>query len=148
MIALLCGMLLTGTMQPPGDAISQEVQRLGGTWQVTSSQSDGADLTARVKGYRYVFDGQLMKLQGRSGKPIPRTDGKPDERSFLINVQTNPKTIDMTIQVKGKAYLSLGIYRLLEDELTICLSEPGTPRPTEFKSRQGVTLIVLQRLKK
>ena len=148
MMVLVCGMLLAGTMQPPGDAISQEVQRLGGTWQVTSSQSDGNDLTERVKGYRYVFDGQLMKLQDRQGKPIRRADSKPDERPFLINVLTNPKTIDLTIQVKGKAYLSLGIYRLQDDELTLCLSEPGAPRPTEFKSRQGVTLVVLQKIKK
>ncbi len=148
MMVLVCGMLLTGAMQPPGDAISQEVQRLGGAWQVTSSQSDGNDLTERVKGYRYVFDGQQMKLQDRQGNPIRRADSKPDERPFLINVLTNPKTIDMTIQVKGKAYLSLGIYRLLDDELTLCLSEPGSPRPTEFKSRQGVTLVVLQRIRK
>jgi len=148
MSALLSVMMLTGIMQSPADPISQEVQRLGGTWVVASSQSDGNDLTERVKGYRYVFDGQIMKLHDRQGKPIPRSDGKPDERPFLITVLTNPKTIDMTIQIKGKGYLSLGIYRLLENELTLCLAEPGATRPTEFKSRQGVTLVVLQRLPK
>jgi len=77
MAAILCMVLCT---QPPADALTQEVQKLSGTWQVVSSQSDGKDQTERSKGYRYVFEGQLMKLQDRQGKPIPRTDGKPDER--------------------------------------------------------------------
>ena len=142
---LIC--LLVGC-QAPADVLTQEVQKLSGTWQVASSQNEGKDQTERAKGYRYVVEGQLMKLQDRQGKPIPRPDGKPDERSFLINVQTNPKTIDMTIQVRSNAYLSLGIYRLQENELTLCWAEPGLPRPTEFVSKQGVTLIVLQRMKK
>lgn len=148
MIALLNSMLLIGFMQPPADPISLEVQKLSGMWQVVSSQNDGNDLTEKVRGYRYQFDGQLMKLLDRTGRPVPRADGKPDERAFLIKVLTNPKTIDMTIQVKGKAYLALGIYQLQDNELMLCLAEPGAPRPTEFKSRQGITLVVLQRLKK
>ena len=135
-------------LQPPGDALSQEVQKLSGAWQIVSSQSDGKEQTDRIKGYRYLFDGQLMKLLDPQNWPIKRADGKPDERPFLINVQTNPKTIDMTIQVKSKTFLSLGIYRLQEDELTLCLAEPGGTRPTEFKSKQGVSLVVLQRVKK
>lgn len=134
--------------QPPGDVLSQEVQKLGGVWQVNSSQSDGQDLTERVKGFRYIFDGQLMKLQDRQGKPILRADGKPDERPFLISVISSPRTMDMTIQVKTKAFLSLGIYRLQDDELQLCLAEPGANRPVDFKSRQGVTLVTLKRLKR
>lgn len=135
-------------VQPPGDVLSQEVHKLGGAWQIVSSQSDGKDQTERAKGFRYVFDGQLMKLQDRQGKAILRADGKPDERPFLINVLTNPKTMDMTIQVKTKSFLSLGIYRLQEDELQLCLAEPGAPRPGDFKSKPGVTMVVLQRVKK
>lgn len=146
MIEALMSLLLI--MQPPSDQLTQEVQRLGGAWQITSLQSDGKDQAEKAKGFRYFFEGQLMKLQDRQGKPMLRADGKPDERSFLINVQTNPKTIDMTIQVKTKAFLSLGIYRMQDDELQLCLAEPGAPRPTEFKSKQGVTLVVLQRVKK
>jgi uncharacterized protein (TIGR03067 family) len=104
-------------------------------------------MTDRLKGYRYIFDGQLMKLLDRQGRPMLRSDNKPDERPFLINVQTNPRTMDMTIQVKTKAFLSLGIYRLAEEELTLCFAEPGAARPSDFKSKPGVTLMVLKKLK-
>lgn len=147
MIHLFCCMLMA-LIQPPGDSISQEISKLGGPWQIVSTQTDGKDFTDRLKGFRYVFDGQLMKLQDRQGRPVMRADNKPDERPFLINVQTNPKTIDMTIQVKTKAFLSLGIYRIQDDELMLCLAEPGSPRPADFKSKNGVTLLVLQRRKK
>ncbi len=148
MSLLSASMVLLICCQPPGDAITQEVQRLGGTWMVTSSQIDGKDLTERMKGYRYVFDGQLMKLQDRQGKAVLRSDNKADERPFLINVQTNPKTMDITIQVKTKTFLSLGIYRLQGDELMLCFSEPGSTRPLDFRSKEGTTLVVLQRGKK
>lgn len=141
-------LLLLTILQPPGDLLTQEVQKLGGTWQIISSETDGKEKNDRVKGFRYHFEGQLMKLLDKQNKPILRADGKPDERPFLINVQTNPKTIDMTIQVKTKAFLSLGIYRLLDDELTLCFAEPGATRPTEFTSKPGVTLILLHRVKK
>ena len=146
MIAVLGIVLLCG-MQPPGDAISLEVSRLSGSWQVMSASADGKDTTERLKGYRYVFDGQHMKLQDRSGRPILRSDNKPDERPFLINVQTNPRTMDMTIQVKTKAFLSLGIYKLNEDELTLCFAEPGAARPSDFRGKGGVTLVVLRKVK-
>jgi uncharacterized protein (TIGR03067 family) len=138
--------LLLMLLQPP-DPISAEVQKLNGPWVVTSLQVDGKDLSDRMKGYRYVFEGQFMKLQDKNGKPVMRSDNKPDERPFLINVQTNPKTMDMTIAVKSKSFLSLGIYQLKEDELSMCFAEPGGNRPGDFASKPGVTLVVLQRMK-
>ena len=146
MMSPLCVLLLLG-VQPPSDPISLEVSRLSGGWQVVSAQADGKETTDRLKGYRYVFDGQLMKMLDRQGRPMLRSDNKPDERPFLINVQTNPRTMDMTIQVKTKAFLSLGIYRLQDDELTLCFAEPGAARPGEFKSKGGVSLVVLRRFK-
>jgi uncharacterized protein (TIGR03067 family) len=134
-------------LQPPSDAIGQEVSRLAGSWQVTSASTDGKDTSERLKGFRYVFDGQHMKLQDRQGRPILRSDSKPDERPFLINLTTNPRTMDMTIQVKTKAFLSLGIYQLKEEELTLCFAEPGAARPTDFRGKGGVTLVVLRRLR-
>lgn len=134
-------------LQPPSDAISMEVSRLTGSWQVVSASADGKDTSERLKGYRYVFDGQHMKLQDRQGRPMLRSDSKPDERPFLINLSTNPRTIDMTIQVKTKAFLSLGIYQLKDDELTLCFAEPGAARPTDFRGKGGVTLVVLRRLR-
>ncbi|HQR42951.1 MAG TPA: TIGR03067 domain-containing protein [Gemmatales bacterium] len=146
MICPLC-VLLVSLIQPPSDPISLEVSRLSGSWQVVTAQADGKEMTERLKGFRYVFDGQLMKLLDRQGRPMLRSDNKPDERPFLINVQTNPRTMDITIQVKTKAFLSLGIYRLADEELTLCFAEPGAARPSDFKSKAGVTLVVLRKVK-
>lgn len=142
---VMCSLVHVSSSQ---DSISQEVQKLNGTWNVVSSQTDGKDFTARLKGFQYLFDGQFIKLMDANGKPVLRSDNKPDERPFLINVLTNPKTMDMTIQIKSKSFMSLGIYRLDGDELMLCFSEPGSPRPTAFQSKDGTTLITLKRVKK
>ena len=135
-------------LQTPVDGVSQELQKLNGTWQVVQLDIDGKDLSERLKGYRYVFEGQWIKLQDRDGKPVPRSDNKHDERPFIININTNPKSIDMTISVKSKNYSSLGIYELKDNQLRMCFSEPGSSRPQEFQVKPGVTLITLQRLLK
>ncbi|MBL8824995.1 MAG: TIGR03067 domain-containing protein [Planctomycetia bacterium] len=132
----------------PQDSIAQEVQKLNGTWHVVRSETDGKDFSSRLKGYQYVFDGQFIKLLDAKGKAVLRSDNKPDERPFLINVLTNPKTMDMTIQIKSKSFMSLGIYRLEGDELQLCFAEPGSQRPNAFQSKDGTTLIALKRAKK
>ena len=44
----------------------------------------------------------------------------------------------------------LGIYRLESDKLTLCMADPGQPRPREFKAEKGSrqTLMIFRRLRR
>jgi uncharacterized protein (TIGR03067 family) len=57
---------------------------------------------------------------------------------FRIAPQQSPSEIDLEQFWNGDVIPSssqLGIYRLTDEELTLCLAESGRPRPTAFASR-------------
>jgi uncharacterized protein (TIGR03067 family) len=83
-----------------------------------------------------------MTLTDKSGKALRRKDGKVEERAFKLNVDKQPKEIDLTISEK---FQSLGIFMVQGDTLTLCTAEPGLARPAEFKGGKGASLVRLKR---
>ena len=139
-------LIVATLLQPPQDpSIVLELGKLKGTWSVVSPNIDGKDKTQGFADVRYVFNGQLLTLTDKNGKAFrQKNDGKVEERKFKLNVDANPKAIDLTISEK---FQSLGVYSLNGDTLMLCTAEPGLPRPTDFKGKVGVSLVVLKREK-
>jgi uncharacterized protein (TIGR03067 family) len=116
---------------PPGDVVKAELERHQGVWVATSS----------------IYDGQAAPEQlVRSIKRIVTGDHvvwKRDGESFAgtkieLDPTREPKAIDVIPD--GGPYRDryvLGIYKLEGDKLTICMADPGQPRPKEFKAEKG-----------
>jgi uncharacterized protein (TIGR03067 family) len=89
------------------------------------------------------------------------TDGKSDssvgislsnhseEATFEIDSAKTPAQIDLRVTVgKGDVRTRKSIYRLADDELTICVGLRFLGRPTEFKSEGLDTVLQLKRAPK
>jgi uncharacterized protein (TIGR03067 family) len=139
-----CVMALLVMTQPPqpDPHVALELGRLKGTWRIVSISEDGKANDRAYENVRFKFNDNVMTMTDKTGTPLKRGDGKPEERVFVLNLNSTPKAIDLTISNK---FQSLGIYDLSGDELKLCTAEPGTARPSEFKSKLGVALVVLKR---
>jgi uncharacterized protein (TIGR03067 family) len=114
-------------------AIQVERKRFQGEWEMTASESDGAKLPAeRFQAYRRSVkeDSYTIVIDQPSGAVTIR--GR-----FALNPQVMPHTIDAEPE---NGELMLGIYKLEGDTLTLCISRPGEPRPTEFAAGSGTRL--------
>jgi hypothetical protein len=69
--------------------------------------------------------------------------------SNFIAIPGRPGHLDLTTQFEGnpEPVRTFAIYHLDGDELTYCIGEPGTPRPTDFTTQagDGRTLVRLKR---
>jgi len=116
---------------------------LDGTWTVQKYERGGRTLDeASAKSIKFVIVEDKMVLVAGIGF----TGAK--DHNLKLDTTNKPGTIDVIPQDgrnKGKPFE--GIYELKEDELTICVAAPGTPRPKEFATKAGdpVIRIVLKR---
>jgi len=122
------------------DAVKAELDKLQGTWQLVSAETDGKAAPAeQLKKVRVVIKGSKHSVyfgDSAVAKEIP----------FSIDPSRKPKeTTDMLPdgkQIKG-------IYELNGDTLKSCVASPGKERPTAFsaKAGSGHTLRVFKRVK-
>ncbi len=141
MLVATAGLLVAG--RAPDDAGKKEMEKLKGTWQMTSFERDGetpfdADTIATIK-TTIDADGKLKVEVGE----MPNTEAK-----IAIDPTKKPKTIDFVFtsgDLDGQK--SQGIYELTDDTFKYCRAAPDKPRPTEFSSKDGQTLSVYKRAK-
>ena len=136
-IVLLAVVFASPGVVAGGDA-KKDLKKFEGTWAVHSAKKGGREGPANeTKQLRFVFSGDKMTLM---------LGEKALEGTFKIDPSKKPSQIDMTLQ--GKAVE--GIYKFEDGMLELCLSEPGTARPAEFKSPEMTMtlLLVLKRAKK
>jgi len=116
---------------PPGDVVKQELKRHQGTWVATSSIYDGQAAPRELVGsIRRIVTGDHVVWE-RDGKSFAGT-------KIELDPTREPKTIDVIPD--GGPYRDryvLGIYQLEGDKFTICMANPGRPRPKEFKAEKG-----------
>ncbi|NUQ63059.1 MAG: TIGR03067 domain-containing protein [Pirellulales bacterium] len=114
----------------------REPASLEGIWSVVSMKDGGKTLPDTVKSLRFVFSGKklIMRMPERV---IAETE-------FTIDPEKSPATIRMTYSGRP----TLGIFRIEDDRLTICLSASKNQPPTDFTSEPdsyNQVLIVLRR---
>jgi uncharacterized protein (TIGR03067 family) len=145
---VVAAILLAGcphSPQGPKTADQGDVKQMEGEWLSVAVEQAGEKVpedTLKKNGSKTtIADGKMDIL----------TDGKPDQVSFTLDPTKSPKGID-TVALGGsrKGKVTLGIYKLEGDRLTMCVRLKGEGRPTEFATKQGSgdMLMVFERVKK
>jgi uncharacterized protein (TIGR03067 family) len=125
-------------------AAKRDLQQLQGEWRMQSLERNGKKLDDRlVRTYRRtVTDKKHIVTWAEQGVPLKLST------TLTLDPTQNPKAVDVLITdgpLNGKT--RLGIYRIDGDIETVCLAQPGKPRPTSFDSKQGA-IHVWKRVKK
>jgi uncharacterized protein (TIGR03067 family) len=123
------------------EAVKKDLAQLQGEWTMVSGSANGESMSEEMR--------KEMKRLCK-GDEITVMMG---EQVFLkakltLDPTKKPKTIDYEMTegfTKGKK--QLGIYEINGDTFKACFSSPGSERPTEFKSGEGLTLSEWKRKK-
>lgn len=111
--------------------LKAELEKLRGTWDVTTLQVDGADKPQTAyHGANIIVAGDIFKMMSTE---------TVYQGTFSVDASKSPKTIDLHFTEgpeKGKT--NLGIYELNGDLWRICLCmKDNGERPKEFKTSAG-----------
>ena len=108
-----------------------ELARHQGTWRASTSVYDGQDGPAEIV--------RSITRTVEKDHVVWKRDGKSFAGTRIeLDPSRDPKTIDVIPDGgKDRGERVLGIYKLEKDTLTICMAEPGQPRPREFKAEKG-----------
>ena len=122
----------------------KELEKLQGEWTMVSLEERGEKTQDEVV--------SRMKLTVNGDKWIVRRRGQDMELKYTIKIDPsqNPKALNLTPDVGYRDYVSLGIYKLKGDTMTLCrTTETGDiDRPREFKTtREEGILVVWKRTK-
>jgi len=139
-ILLVTFLLLAGLNSPNasgdplGDAFTNELKALAGTWRPISTENNGYKASKEdLKDTLWIRDADGKWTMRRGDKTVVEWAVKK------IDATKNPKTIDIEVtagQYKGVVYQ--GIYELDGDTLRICFAMPDRDeRPTEFSASKG-----------
>jgi uncharacterized protein (TIGR03067 family) len=137
---VVCPWVLTSQAQEPA---SREIDKHQGIWLASSFRRDGQETPqeiVRTITRTVVNDHVVWK---RNGKSFAGT-------SMVLDAAHNPKSIDVIADggpTRGKRVL--GIYRLDNNRLTICMADADQPRPRDFTAEKGSrqTLMIFTREK-
>lgn len=134
------GMLVPHAANNP--AIKAEVERFQGDWVMAASESAGVKLPPeRFSTYRRTVKGDTYRID------IANDSGPVTVRGrFALNPKATPSTIDAAPEGGD---VMLGIYKLEDDTLTLCMARSGEPRPTKFSAdaESRATMTVWKRAK-
>lgn len=145
MVCALITPFLTGA---DGETSRTARKGLSGKWVVVGSQARGKKITNDELPWQWTFTPE--------GKAVLTDRKKGDEShyTYTIDPSRQPQTIDITYQGPLPALKNttqLGIYKIENDRLTICLGLPGAAekdRPGAFDARAGGSFLMrLERAK-
>jgi len=110
--------------------MSTDLDRLQGTWNVVSLESDGQKMPATA------FSGARIVVNGREFKSLGM--GATYEGTLEVDAASTPKAFDLLFTAgHAEGHRNLGIYQLDGDIWTICLATRGNKRPKKFETKAG-----------
>jgi uncharacterized protein (TIGR03067 family) len=121
--------LLLAACSRQAPAPKTDLDRLQGTWNLTSAMQDAKPLPDdKVKQTTIVFKGDTFRF--------PRSAEYATSRAGTIKLDESktPKEMDA---ISTEKEVMLGIYALEENGYKVCFAPAGKPRPTEFTSTPG-----------
>jgi uncharacterized protein (TIGR03067 family) len=123
---------LNGWADPP----STDLDRLQGTWVLTSMETEGDDVPAEsIKDWTATYERNRLTL--RAGDRIRRRG------LVTLAAERSPKAINTWDQDGPYEDQTVpGIYELKGDTLRLAFSRPGQERPKEFTSKTGTAFLV------
>ena len=132
----LIGAIFKARVAAPAQAMNKDLEALQGEWKVVS-------IEPRLEpdaGYTVTIKGDLWTIRA------PGILGGATKTTITIDASKNPKTFDLTTKVGDKGVRSQqGIFKLEGNTLTLCQAMRKAERPSEFKSSDQQTLMVLRR---
>ena len=113
----------------------QDLDRLQGSWNVSSLVMDGEAMPAGMLAEaRIVIEGSRFTSSGM---------GAVYEGTLKLDTLSNPAKLDMEFDAgPEKGNTNLGIYELDGDSWKLCLATRGTVRPKSFASKPGSGIAV------
>jgi uncharacterized protein (TIGR03067 family) len=123
-------------------SLEQEIAKFQGSWKQIGYERDGVrEPIDDEQGWkpRTTFIGTTFVVRIADGSV-------PIRGTFNLDLTQDPKAIDWTDTHgvdAGKTFLA--IYSLDGDKLIFCAAEEGQTRPTEFKTKLGEVLRIMQR---
>lgn len=110
--------------------MSQDLDLLQGTWNVTTLEADGAAVPdSMLSDARVVIEGNRFTSTGM---------GAVYQGTLQLDTASRPARIDMMFDAgPEKGNTNLGIYQLEGNSWKLCLATRGTVRPASFASTPG-----------
>src|SRR5579883_476750 len=136
--------------QPSKNDQGQDLQKLQGTWELVGGENQGktmpADLVQQSATKLAVTGDNFTITWNDKGQGDAMQGG-----ALKLDETKTPKTFDGQITMgRQTGSTLLGIYSLSGDELKLCYSKPGKPRPESFTTKDGdsgTSLFVFKRVK-
>jgi RNA polymerase sigma factor (sigma-70 family) len=122
-----------------------DLDKLQGTWEVTTFQVRGIELEGPIadqfKAIKFVFKGDQLIYDGKG------EDGKaPPPQKIKLDPKKDPKHIDLT-PLDAKPNTTEGVYDIQGDELRLCLAQ-NEQRPKAMASNKDTrdVFLILKRI--
>jgi uncharacterized protein (TIGR03067 family) len=142
LLVVLAAGVLVGAAEPAGDAGKKDSEKLQGTWQYVSFESNGEKMAAdQLKKMTVTYTGDKWVVREGDKVVVAGTQ--------KLDPTKEPHEIDSVVtEGEGKGNTMLGIYELKGDTFRVCFDPEGKDRPKDFTPKAGQFGGVVSRVKK